>query len=266
MSDGQAALGGNGLRTVSALTHQAHDAELVRHLARYRFARRVIAADLPRSRRQAVQTSTDCHCAGEHGAAKLPRVLGMQGLGLDCKPAAIEHAQCQHARENVHFGTADLRCLAADFASEPPAYVVALEVLEHLRDRLEIFASLRWTRPAAVSTPYPEPLGQRPHHSRWDISEAAFAAFAHKAFFYQDMPGTIYGGRAMPPQAIRLLRVLFAELSDRIAEGAAWLLDCQRAGRRVRRLLPDAWAAFKNLARPLVQLVLCRLRAGRYAT
>lgn len=264
MPDEHAALGGNGLRIVPGITHQPHQAELVRHLARYRFARRVIAADLRRCRRKATHTVIDLGCGAGYGAAELARVSGVRVIGLDCDPAAIEHAQRHYGGRNVQFRTADLRSLAADL-TETPAYLVALEVLEHLPEGIKLFASLRWQRLALVSTPYLEPPGQNPHHLRWNISEADYATFPHKAFFYQDMPGLIYATCDKPPQAINLLCVLFAEASDWPAEAVAWWLDCQRAAYRARRLLPDAWAAIKDLARPAVRPLLRRLRPGRYA-
>lgn len=277
MGDEQAALGGDGLRVVPGITHQAHDAELVRHLARYRFARRLIAADVRNCRAGAAPLIIDLGCGAGYGAAELARVPGAQVIGLDCEPAAIEHARRHYAGEKVQFYTADLRALAAERFGElsdelsgrlkaaPPDYLVACEVLEHLPDGLELLARLRWKRLAVISTPYLEPAGRNPHHVRWDISEADYACFGHKAFFYQDLPGVIYAACDQPPQPINLLCVLYADSAGRALDAVNWWLDWQRAAHRAQRLLPDAWAAIKDLARPMVRPLLRRLLPRRYA-
>ena len=265
MAEGHESLGGNGLRVVPGVTHQAHEAELRRHLARYRFARRLIAADLRRWRPSAPPLVVDLGCGAGYGAAELARAPGVHVLGLDCEAAAIEHARRHYAGQHVQFRTADIRRLAAEPPAEPPAYLVALEVLEHLPDGLELLASLRWTRLALISTPYLEPPGRNPHHARWNISEAEYAAFPHKAFFYQDMAGLIYAACDKPSQAVNLLCALYAEPAAPAVLAVGGWLDWQRAAWRARRLLPDAWSAVKDLARPLVRPLLRRWRPERYA-
>ncbi|MCL6501264.1 MAG: class I SAM-dependent methyltransferase [Pirellulales bacterium] len=264
MAEDRALLGGEGLRVVPGVTHQRHDPELVRHLARYRFARWLIAADIRRARPPAAPQIVDLGCGAGYGAAELGRIPGVHVLGLDHDPAVIEHAQRRYGGGNVAFRVADLRSMAAETATAACAYLVALEVLEHLPDGLELFACLRWTRLAVVSTPYLEPPGRNPHHARWNISEAEYAAFPRKAFFYQDLPGVIYAACDRPPQAVNLLCVLFAEQAEGAVDAIVGWLDWQRAAYRARRLLPDAWEAFKDLTRPVLRPMLRRVWPERY--
>ena len=94
---------------------------LALHLARYRFAARLVAD----------KDVLDVACGTGYGSAMLASAGARQVTGVDIAPEAISHASAHFARENLTFVRMDVQ----DLREIPPVdLVVSFETIEHLED------------------------------------------------------------------------------------------------------------------------------------
>lgn len=101
-------------------TNVEPDDNLIRHIARYEFARSFVGDDC---------LVLDCACGSGYGTELLAE-KARQVTGVDLSSHAIEHATIYHSKSNVSFVCGDIADL--QFADESLDNIVSLETLEHL--------------------------------------------------------------------------------------------------------------------------------------
>lgn len=228
----------DGCRLIPGVSHDK--SEWFRHKSRYEFFRKVILADLrgPHSHHFQEGRSVsivDLGCGVGYGSSMLAEVPDSRVVGIDLSDDAIRYASQRYGRSNVEYRVADIHDVFAD--SEEWDYVVAHEVIEHLPDGFSVLSRLRFKERVLVSTPYEERAGNNPHHLMFNITEASYAAFPDKEFFYGDGDGRVYDSLHKPDVPLTLLCVINGTRRSGAGLRRSDLVHDRKIHRHIRRLL-----------------------------
>lgn len=148
----------------------------VREQSRYEWTRRSLTGN----------RILELGCSNGYGTRFLKDIPNLQYLGVDKDPEVIKLAEKEYGTENIKFEchTIEEQLAAMEKFSkeedfEPIDTIIALEVLEHLENGLQIAQELKkYCKKLIITMPFNEPVGfWEPHHVRHGIQEKDLPEF-----------------------------------------------------------------------------------------